>query len=130
MPTLLTVTLAQLRSYTAAQIATALKNKIDTLTKRQLINLVLAIQSYDTDTDAQQGDDPVVTYGADGQVASQVQVIRNVLGNKVGSKRIDWTYWPPLPGRTQGCVRVIRQRTLDATDKVVTDVSSGEHPNG
>lgn len=130
MPNLLNVSLSQLRSYTAAQIATALKTKIDTLTKRQLINLVLAIQDWQTDSEAQEPDNPVVTLGADGQVASQVQVVRDVLNIKKGSTRTDWTYWPALPGRTQGCVRVIRQRTFDASDAVLTDVSSPEHPNG
>ncbi len=129
MPSLLNVSLSQLRSYTAVQIAMALKTKIDTLAKRQLINLVLAIQSYNTDTESQQIETST-TRGPDGQVSSHVELVTDVLGNKLGSRRVGWSYWPPLSGRTQGCVRIIRQRTFDANDKLLTDVSSQEGPNG
>ncbi|MDO8704074.1 MAG: hypothetical protein Q7J84_03930 [Sulfuricaulis sp.] len=130
MPALSTLTLAQLRSFTAVQIATALKNRIDGLTKRQLINLVLAIQDYQTETEATLSDAPSVTTNPDGQVASQVEVTRDVLGAKSGTRRTDWSYYAPLPGREQGCVDVIRVRTYDASDKVLTDVKTERHKNG
>ncbi len=114
-----TLTLSQLKVATATQIATALKAKIDTLNKRQLVNLVLAIRDYNTDTEQQIVDAQIVTSYPDGQAKSTVTIIRDVLGNQIGSKRVDWTYYPPQGKTTQGAVDTIRVSELDATDVVV-----------
>jgi hypothetical protein len=112
MPSLSGMTLAQLKAATAAQIAAAMTPRIAALTKRQLVTLELLVRDYDVNALPQIDDDPVVVRGADGQVVSQVQVQRDALGVKLGSRVVAWTYYA-----AKGPVNTITTTQLDAADK-------------
>jgi hypothetical protein len=116
MPSLSGLTLTQLRAATVAQIRTAMTNRIGLMTKRQLCILDLWCQSFDADALMTVDDDAVVTTRPDRQVASQMIVQRDVLGAKVGSRQVTWSYFDDKPNAP---VRLITTVVQDATDKVL-----------
>src|SRR3990170_1928250 len=114
MPTLSGLTIQQLRAATVTEIRTAMKARLDQLTKRQLIRLDLWVASWDQDALVTLPDQTRDTYHPDRQIASRTEVTRDVLGAKTGSRRVDWTYFP------SGCVQDILITELDAADEVAS----------
>jgi len=121
------MTISQLRAATAAQIAAAMSARLSQLSKRQLIRLELAALGIDLDAVLHLADSVVNTYHPDRQIASRVEVRRDVLGAKAGSRRVDWTYYPT------GEVDTITVQELDAADQltaqqVVKPYTDGRQP--
>ena len=115
------LTLDQLRAATATQIRTRIKDKIDTMTKLQLIRLILRLVDFDADAIVALADSPVCTYQPDRQIALQMDVTRDMLGSKIGSRRVTWTYYPT------GEVDIITTEELDANDQVVKTLPPVKH---
>ena len=106
------LTFEQLRNATLAQIRTAIQNKLLTLTKKQLIILILKVSDIDIEKheiqDREEGEDC-----PHGQLW-RLRVIRDVLGNKLRSQRFDWTYYP------EGPVDIITQSELNDLDQIIS----------
>jgi hypothetical protein len=113
MPSLSGLTLTQLRATTVAAIRTAMKARIDLLTKRQLTVLELWVREFDVDAPLTLDDDSVVTTRPDRQAESQTTVQRDALGVKVGSRRVTWEYFP------SGEIQTITVTDRDAADAQV-----------
>ena len=120
MPTLSGNTLAEDRAATVLQIRTAMKARIDLMTKRQLIVLDLWCDAFDKDAALSLSDHPITAVYADGQAKSQLVVSRDALGAKTGSTKIAWTYYKT------GEVDTITISQLDSAD-VVTSVRTITH---
>lgn len=105
------LTLEQLRQATVTQIRTAISNKLANLTKKQLIILILKVADIDVE-DMEVPDKEIGEDGVHGQI-SRLRVIRDILGNKLKSSKIDWSYYPG------GEVDIITQSKLDALDAVI-----------
>ena len=87
MPTLSTMTLAELQASTKAQIITSIRDYLTAnYTRRQLIQL---LRDRDTEWDT-----PTMTYRKDGQIERQTETIRDVeTGALISTKTITWTYY-------------------------------------
>ena len=128
MATLSDVTIEQLRALTVTQLRNAIKNKVDAMSKVQLIRLILGGTDFDKVVTMQ--DNPVQTYYPDGQVKSKLVVNRDVLGAKVGSKRWDFAYYDKLSPRP---IKEVIHTELDASDvvvgkKVIQYFTDGQQP--
>ena len=110
-------TIGQLRAATVMQIRTRLKNEIDLLSKKQLIELIFERSGEFSDT-------PVLTRRADGQLSGYVQTSRDALGMKLGSRLISNSYY------ATGEVDVIKIETLDASDTVVRTKTIKHYKDG
>jgi hypothetical protein len=86
MPNWSSLTLAQLRAATKAEIITAIDNWLANHTKRQIIELLLDVTNI--------ADRPDISYGADGQIARRDVVFRDVVGNVTGGRRMNYSYYP------------------------------------
>ena len=93
MATLSDLTLEQLRAATVIQIRTALKNRIDLLSKRQLIRMLLALKGCDLDELVQVAESGPSLYRPDGQIRERTEVRRSELGDKLGGRRATWSYY-------------------------------------
>lgn len=104
MPILTDMTKAQMRESTKKQIIDSIDAYLSAnYSKKQLIQLCL-----DRDTDL---DDPVITYGADGQIESQNEIERNVeTGAQLSRKYTTWDYY------NNGNVNVITIQIFDEND--------------
>lgn len=101
-------TIEQLRAATVTQIRTALKNKIDLLTKKQLIEFILDFVDVFPS--------PLFwTYRKDKQPLTMLELSKDALGVKLGSRRVTWSYYGDEVGTP---VDTITIETLDAADKV------------
>ena len=122
MPNLSNLTLAQLRAATSAQIVTAITNKLNTLTKRQLIEFLLDVVDFP--------DNPVCTYRADGQIASETVIARDALGAKTGTRVITWTYFDKLPRTPVSVITVRELNTADAetSKRSIQHFADGSQP--
>ena len=81
------VTLEQLRAATKAQIVTFITNKLNSMTKRQII---IWLMDADVINIA-----PVVVRRPDGQLSSMTDVVRDVESDVQISKRVtEWSYYP------------------------------------
>ena len=101
------LTLAQLRAATKAQIITAIVNRLQDMTKRQII--IWLLDEVDRITD-----NPVRVHRPDGQIESQTDVERDTeTGAKTGSRVVTWTYYPT------GEVDEITITNKDAADKTI-----------
>ncbi|MBU1067399.1 hypothetical protein KKE60_06400, partial [Patescibacteria group bacterium] len=76
--------LARLRAATAAQIRTAMKNRINNMTKRQLIVFLMDAMDFEDDTP------PVTTSWPDSQIKSRLEITRDALGAKVRGRLTEW----------------------------------------
>ncbi len=86
MPNITSLTLAQLRTSTAAQVRTAVATYLSGLSKRQLILFLM-----DTDRIP---DDPIRTYRPDGQIATHTEVDRDTeTGAMTGGRVLTHTYY-------------------------------------
>lgn len=72
------LTIQDLRAATLAQIKTAVTNKINGLTKKQLIVLILKVAGLDIENFE----------------IEEKGVVYDVLGNKIRSKKIEFTFYP------------------------------------
>src|SRR3972149_9475976 len=114
MPTLSGLTIQQLRAATVTEIRTAMKARLDQLTKRQLIRLDLWVASWDQDALVTLPDQTRDTYHPARQIASRTEGPRDVLGVKTGSRRVEWTYY------ANGCVQDILITEFDPADTVTS----------
>ncbi len=89
------LTVDQLRQLTKEQILAAINNRLLNLTKKQLIILTLRITGVDVDTyettELTKSED-----GPNGQITRLFET-RDVLGNKLRSQHIHWTYYDEGP---------------------------------
>ncbi len=101
-------TLDQLRQATVTQIRTAISNKIANMSKKQLIILILKVADIDIENleiqDSETGQD-----GSNGQLW-RLRIIKDVLGNKLRSQKIEWSYYP------EGNVNEIWTYEFDSND--------------
>ena len=115
------VTIEQLRAAEQPQILTTLFNRLSALTKKQLIVFLLRVRDIDLETyeltELRESQD-----GPHGQV-TRLYVTTDVLGNKLRSLRIDWTYYSNSP------VDTIELVTLDPEDKEISRQTI-KHPPG
>lgn len=79
-------TLEQMRKATKAQIINWITNKLQNMTKKQIIMLLLGIVNVHRK--------PEIIYRFDGQIESRLEVIEDALGDKVGSILIVYSYYP------------------------------------
>ncbi len=105
--------LDQLQAATKAQIITAIDNKLAAMTKKQIIEFIFDPVDRFQDT-------PTWTYRADGQPLIMIEVTRDALAAKLGSKRVTWTYY------VSGEIDTIVISTLDPAD-VVTKTKTIKH---
>ena len=114
-------TIQQLKDSTVEVIRTKFKAKLDLMTKKQLIILYLKGNDMDIENmeiqDREEGEDC-----PNGQVW-RLRVIRDMLGNKLRSTRLDWSYYPT------GTVDIVTTTEMDASD-VVTSVKKLKHYGG
>lgn len=118
------LTLIQLRALTLAQIRTAMKANIDAMTKKQLIVLDLWCADFDKDALLELVDAPQATRNKDGELERVIEVKRDALGAKLGSRIIDWAYYPTKE------VNTITLQDLDAADKVTASKVIQHYVNG
>ena len=110
-------TIDQLRAATVTQIRTVLKNKIDTLSKKQLIEFIFDYAEHFPDP-------PIRTDRADSQPLTLLEVDKDALGAKLGTRRVTWSYY------TSGEVDTITIETLDAADKVTATKAIKHYKDG
>jgi hypothetical protein len=116
------ITLAQLQAASAAQIRTVITNRINAMTKKQLVALVWSVVAPD---DIAYADAPVVVCDKNGQMTSLTEVTRDALGVRTGGRVITWTYYEKT-----GAVDTITISTRDAAD-IETDRKVIKHdPSG
>ena len=96
--------LARLRAATVDQIRTAMKNRINNMTKRQLIVFLMDAMDFED------GMPPATTSWPDGQSKNRLEITRDALGAKVRSRLTSWTYYPTSE------VDTITIRERDASD--------------
>ncbi len=109
------------------QIRTALKTKIDDLTNKQLIILILKVA--DVDIENMEIQDREESEGDSRGQLWQLRVVRDILGNKLRSTRFDYTYYPPQPDGTQPR-DTITITEMDADDKVISVKKLKHYPDG
>ena len=116
------LTIQDLRNATLVQIQTAIKNKVDNLSKKQLIILILKVADIDIEKfeiqDREEGEGD-----SRGQLW-QLRVMRDVLGNKLRSTRFDWSYYPT------GTVDIVTTTEMDAEDRVILIKRLKHYPDG
>ena len=115
------VTLEQLRALTKTQIITKLSNWLTkNFTKRQLILWLMDIEVIDIE--------PVRTYRADGQIASETIVTKDTETNlQVNKRETLWSYYPT------GEVNVITTKQYDGANvllhtKAIKHYKDGRQP--
>ena len=100
------VTLEQLRAATKAQIVTFITNKLNSMTKRQI---VLWLMNADVINIA-----PVVVRRPDGQLSSMTEVVRDMESDVQISKCVtDWSYYPTIE------VDTITIKTYDGSNALI-----------
>ena len=109
-------TLQQLKDAPVEIIRTRFKVKLDLMTKRQLI--ILYLKGNDIDIENMEVQDREEGEGDSRGQLWQLRVVRDVLGDKVRSKRFDYTYYPPQPDGTQPR-DIITFTEMDRNDKVI-----------
>jgi len=106
------LTLEQLRAATNDQIITRVVNLLTTLSKKRICEFIWTIK----DVSFQPISLSTLTVNHDvpeGQLLRFYE-ITDILGNKLGSTKIDWTYYPT------GEVNTITISELDALDTVIS----------
>jgi hypothetical protein len=111
----LDLTQKQLIMATKKQIINAITNKLSTMSERRLKEFVWHLRdlivedlNYQEEVQVESKDNP------NGQVL-RVSELRDLMGNKVGSERIEWEYYPKeiFPDER---IRFIRTRHFDKND--------------
>jgi len=106
------LTIEQLRAATKEQIITKIVDKLTSITKKKVCEFVWTIKGVSFESIS------LATLTVNHNVP-EGQLIRiyettDILGNKTGSTRIDWTYYPT------GEVDTITTTELDALDQVIS----------
>lgn len=119
------LTLEQLRAATKEQIITRIMNLLTTMSRKRICEFIWTIKDVNFNPIAIQ----TLTINHD---APEGQLIRihettDILGNKTGSQRTEWTYYPT------GEVDTITITELDAVDKISSQKTikhfvDGRHP--
>jgi len=112
------LTLQDLRAATVLGIRTAITNKINGMTKKQLIILILKVADVDIEN-FEIEEKTVFVEGPEGEI-SRLMVSFDALGNKIKSHKIDRIYYPT------GEIDTITLTELDALD-VVKSVRKIKH---
>ncbi len=86
------LTLDQLRNANLDQLRNAIQNKLASLTKKQLIILILKITDVDVDNLEIQ-DRPIEQYWPDGQIKERMTITKDVLGNVLFKEKMTVTYY-------------------------------------
>lgn len=113
MASLSGMTLAEMRAATATQIRNPMKNRLDTLTKAQLMRLELWVREWEPSATIPVPDKAATTYAADGQIASREVITRDVLGAIAKTIRHQWAYYPA-------------GREVDTITRIELDAGGGE----
>jgi len=85
-------TLQQLKDADVTVIRTKFKQKLDLMTKKQLIILYLKGNDLDIENLEIQGR-PSEEYWPDGQIKERINVTRDVLGNMISKEKMTVTYY-------------------------------------
>ncbi len=112
-------TLDQVRNLTKEQIIMGITNRLNNLTKRQILEL-----SYKLTEESNVSSEK---YRGDGQPTEKLTVIKDILNNVVRKEKITWTYYP------RGEVDEISIIKFDPTDKelskmVIKHFTDGRQP--
>lgn len=127
MITLVDLNLEELRRATLTQIKTSIKNKIDSMTKKQLIILILGVRNIDDVENLIFTKRVELKEDARGQLL-EIDVTEDVLGNKVKTTKREYSYYGNDP---KSPIRFIRTRHYDANDKeLIGQGSEIEHLSG
>jgi len=110
-------TLQQLKDADVTVIRTKFKEKLDAMDKKQLI--ILYLKGNDIDIENMEIQDREEGEGDSRGQLWQLQVVRDVLGNRLRSTRFDYTYYPPQPDGTQPR-DTITITEMDASDVVIS----------
>ena len=117
MPNLTSYSLDQIRSATKAQIITVINTRLQSMTKRAII---LFLMDADVISIA-----PTVTYGANGQVASQTEVVQDMeTAGQVSARTTIWSYYP------NGSVDTITIQTFDASNALTGTTKIKHYTDG
>jgi len=106
------LTIDQLRAATKEQIITRVTNLLTSLSRKRLCEFIWTIKDIDF-ADITLSALTVNHNVPEGQLI-RVYETTDILGNKTGSTRIDWTYYPT------GEVDTITTTELDALDQVIS----------
>ena len=106
------LTLEQLRDAAKEQIITKIVEKLTPMTKKRICEFIWTIKDIDF-ADITLSALTVNHNVPEGQLI-RVYETTDILGNKTGSTRIDWTYYPT------GEVDTITTTELDALDQVIS----------
>jgi len=117
----------QIKDADVTVIRTKFKQKIDLMTKKQLI--ILYFKGNDLDIENFEIQDREEGEGDSRGQLWQLKVVRDVLGNKLRSTRLDHTYYPPQPDGTQPRDTMIFTE-MDADDKVISVKKLKHYPDG
>jgi len=121
-------TLQQLKDADVTVIRTKFKQKLDLMTKKQLIILYLRGDDLDIENmeiqDREEGEDE-----PNGQIY-RIRTVRDALGNFVRRERFDWTYHPGLEGKRP--VHLITRTLLDENGNPIgePEVIAEHSPSG
>lgn len=105
MPNWTNLSLEKLKVATKLDIIKAIGKYLGGLTKKQIIELLL--------DNVEVPDNPIIMKYLDGQLKNRKTVVRDVLGNKLRTRIIDWVYYGT------GEINTIFLRKLDANDKEI-----------
>ena len=120
-------TLQQLKDADVTVIRTKFKEKLDAMDKKQLI--ILYLKGNDIDIENMEIQDREEGEGDSRGQLWQLQVVRDVLGNRLRSTRFDYTYYPPQPDGTQPR-DTITITEMDADDVVISTKKLKHYPDG
>ena len=85
MPNWTNMSLEKLKAATKLDIIKAIGNYLNDLTKKQIIELFL--------DDVEVPDHPIIEKYSDGQLKNRRTIVRDVLGSKLRTRIIDWSYY-------------------------------------
>lgn len=106
------ITLEQLKSATKEQIISRINDKLNSMTKRQIIEWIWTIRAMAI-ADNVFPDSPIAIDGKNGQI-SRLEVFRDILGNKIKSTKTEWSYY------FSGPVDIIIITEMDQNNKVIS----------
>ena len=120
-------TLQQIKDADVTVIRTKFKQKIDLMTKKQLI--ILYLKGNDMDIENYEIQDREEGEGDSRGPLWQLRVTRGILGNKLRSTRFNHTYYPSQPDGTEPR-DTITIKEMDANDVVISVKKIKHYPDG
>ena len=118
-------TLPQLKDADVTVIRTKFKQKLDLMTKKQLIILYLKGNDIDIENLEIQ-DRPSEEYWPDGQIKERINVTRDVLGNMISKEKMTVTYYD-MKDRERDIMIFTR---YDSQDKELSVRKLKHYPDG